>query len=232
MGGLVKRLLILWCFLHGSLASAEPMSMDFDVRFGGVKIGEMTVRGDETAEKYSAEGILRTTGLAGAVYNIEYRYSANGHVTGDRFLPDKFTALNRESGRVNSQIITYRSDKINSVQFWPEAQVGDDVIGQKGTLDPMTLIYVLMRPMDAQKPCGLVADLHDGKNRFRVTSTLAARSSTGGVTCDIAYTHKGKETGGLSPSGVVFEPNAKGEMVIDWFAAKTNIGILRIIRKK
>lgn len=225
---LIAAILMMWAPV---LASAETLRYHFDVRLGIGKIGEMQVLVENTGTAYSALGSLYTTGLVGAFYNARYDSYAEGRVTAKGLRPVRFTSTANEQGNITTSEITYSGNRVVSVEFSSSQQIHADATSQKNTIDPMSLIYQLVRPVSAQEVCTGSYDLFDGIKRMTVSYTNLKRYNDERVECDVSYSGTGQK-GGVSPSAVVFTPGDDGQMYIDRFIASTSIGNLAVSLRK
>jgi len=208
----------------GSSAAAESFNYLFNIRLGAVKIGEMRVKANNGGRQYSASGSLYTTGLTGALYDVRFDSDVAGTVASNgQYLPVAFSSKSREGGKTVRAEMHYSGDRVSSVSFSPSKNVPADATSQRDTVDPMTLIYLLIRPVPMANICGGSYDLFDGKNRLHVTYTNPRKFSDGRVECTVSYSGK---TGGIVPAEVVFVPGDNGWMYIRQFSAKTKLGML------
>ena len=203
--------------------AAESFNYLFSIRLGIAKIGEMRIKGNDEGGRYETSGKLYTTGMAGALYDVEYTYAAEGISSNPwRLMPKLFTARIMEGGKERTEEIRYSGDRIVSIDGKPPSEKR----GVRGSVDPMTLIYILVRPVSAASVCGGAFVMFDGQTRFDVRFVNARRYNDGRVTCDVKY---GENTGGrgVAVSGVTYEPGDDGRMYIRNFAAETSIGTLK-----
>lgn len=208
----------------GSSAAAESFNYLFNIRLGAVKIGEMRVKANNGGGQYTASGSLYTTGLTGALYDVRFDSNVAGTVASNgQYLPVSYTSKSREGGETERAEMHYSGDRVSSVSFSPSKTVPSDATSQRDSVDPMTLIYLLIRPVPMANICGGSYDLFDGKERLHVTYTNPRKFSDGRVACTVAYSGK---AGGIVPAEVIFVPGDNGWMHIRQFSAKTNLGML------
>ena len=204
---------------------AESFDYRFDVRLGIAKIGQMEVRANDNASSYSTSARLYTTGVIGAVHSLNYVYQADGKIGAHGvLLPTHHVSTNTENRKTTQLEIRYSGNRVASVLYSPEKEAPDGVTGYKLTVDPMTLIYFLLRPRSPAKTCTGAVELFDGQNRIDVTFTNVEGSPNGQIKCDISY--DGEKGKGIALSSLVFVPDSNGLMRIKEFAAETNIGTL------
>lgn len=228
MFGNVKSAILAAVILGGSMVPASAASLDylFNIRLGVAKIGEMRVKSTDASGQYSASGALYTTGIAGALYDVRFDSAVSGTVASSgQYLPVSYTSESYEDGKTTSAAISYSGPKVANVSYTPSKPVSAGAVGQADTIDPMTLIYLLIRPVSMDHICGGAYDLFDGGTRLRVTYTNPRKYNDGRVECSVAY-DGGAKAGGIVPTSVIFKPGSDGMMHIRQFSAQTNLGVL------
>ncbi len=207
---------------------AQSFDYRFDVRLGMAKIGEMQVAANSNGKSYSVATALYTTGLVGALYDVRYDQTAVGRIgVGGVLVPVKHTATSSEKGTVSQLEILFSGDRVSSVRFDPERNVPAEVTTYRRTVDPMSLMYFLLRPVSSTKVCSGEVDLFDGRDRSSVKFTDIKRYNDGRVECNISYSGNGGK-GGIALSALVFEPDNNALMRIRKFEAHTSLGTLTI----
>lgn len=205
--------------------AAESLNYLFSIRLGAVKIGEMRVKANDNGSRYSAAGSLYTTGVAGALYNVRFDSDVSGTVAGNgQYLPVSYSSKSFEDDKTSTSNITYSNDRVSAVSHNPSKSVPASATSERDTVDPMTLIYLLLRPVSREHICGGSYDLFDGDTRLHVTYTNPRQYTDGRIECTISYSGGGG--GGIVPSSVVFAKGEDGRMHITRFSARTNIGAL------
>ena len=211
-----------------AMTLAESFDYRFDVRLGLVKIGEMQVAANNDGKSYSVAAALYTTGLVGAIYDVRYEQSTMGRIgVAGALVPVQHTSTSDEKGNVSRLEILYSGDRVSSVAFDPAKSIPAEVTTYRHTVDPMSLMYLLLRPVSSAKVCSGDVKLFDGRNLSAVEFTDIKRYNSGRVECNISYTGDGGK-GGIALSALVFEPDNNGLMRIRKFEAHTNIGTLTI----
>lgn len=210
-------------------AAAESLNYLFSISLGVAKIGEMRVRADVNGGQYSTSGSLKSTGIAGALYDVSYEHASAGTYANEwQFNPSRYSSTAVESGETEHTQITYAGNRVSGVTFDPTRDVPASATGQTNTIDPMTLIYLLLRPVSPDHICGGNYTLFDGRNRRQVTYTNPRRFNDGRVECSVSY---GGGSSGLALTGVTFVPGNDGMMHISRFSANTNAGTLTAKRR-
>ncbi len=214
-----------------STVIAESFDYRFDVRLGLAKIGEMQVKANNDGKSYSVATVLYTTGLVGALYDVRYDQASIGRIgVGGALVPVRHTATNDERGTISKLEILFSGDRVSSVTFDPVKTVPAEVTTFRHTVDPMSLMYFLLRPASVAKVCTGEVELFDGRSRSNVKFTDIKRYNDGRVECSILYSGNGGNGGkvGIALSSLVFMPDNNGLMQIQNFEANTSIGTLKI----
>ena len=211
-----------------AMTLAESFDYRFDVRLGLGKIGEMQVAANNDGNSYSVATALYTTGLVGAVYDVRYNQTATGRIgAGGVLVPMRHTSVSDEQGKVSRLEILFSGNRVSRVAFDPAKDVPAAVTTYRNTVDPMSLMYLLLRPLSSAKVCTGEVELFDGRKRSNVAFTDLKRFNDGRVECNISYTDDGGK-GGIAVSALVFQPDNNGMMRIRKFEAHTSIGTVTI----
>lgn len=225
-------LILVWAFGFAIFASfpatAESFDYHFDVRLGVAKIGKMQVAANNDGNSYSAAATLQTTGLIGAIYDVRYEQRASGLVgPNGALLPLRYTSINEVRGSVSGLEILFIGNRVASVSYDPERIVAPEVITFRNTVDPMSLMYFLLRPVRIEDVCTGTVDLFGGRDQSTVRFSYILRYNDGRVKCDIQYLSEDGEAG-IAVSALVFRPDNNGFMRIQSFNAHTGIGTLSV----
>ena len=209
-------------------AMAEKFDYRFDVRLGLAKIGEMQVAASNNGSSYSVGTLLHTTGIVGALYDLRYDQSSSGRVgVGGGLVPVRHTSISDERNEVSKLEILYSGDRVSRVTYDPARSVPVGVTRFRNTVDPGSLMYLLLRPVSSKRVCTGDIDLFDGRNLSAVRFVDVKRYNDGRVECSISYSGEGGKAG-VALSALVFAPDNNGLMRIRQFEAHTSIGTLTI----
>ncbi len=210
-------------------SNAETFDYMFDISLGMAKIGEMRVQADVNEGRYDVSGALKSTGIVGALYDVSYESRARGRNTDHwNFSPHRYNSVSVEGNDTQISNIRYEGNRVSRVVFDPRKRIPDSATSETNTIDPMTLIYLLVRPVSMDHICGGSYILFDGRKHLEVTYTNPRSFSDGRVECAVTY---GGKSSGVALSSVTFEPGDDGLMHISRFAANTNIGTLTARRR-
>ncbi|OUS04503.1 hypothetical protein A9Q96_16340 [Rhodobacterales bacterium 52_120_T64] len=219
---------VIFAALVPTMTLAESFDYRFDVLLGLAKIGEMQVAANSDGKSYSVATALYTTGLVGAVYDVRYDQSAIGRISaGGALVPIMHIATHDEKGKISRLEILFSGDRVSRVAFDPAKSVPSEVTTYRNTVDPMSLMYFLLRPVGATKVCSGEVVMFDGRKRSTVRFTKIKRYSDGRVECNISYSGNGGR-GGIALSALVFRPDNNDLMRIQKFEAHTSLGTLTI----
>jgi hypothetical protein len=185
-GGLVAT-----CMALTMPGSARAETASFDVYLLGLRAGTLSYVMDKRAERYAVTGEIRSAGVIGAIADFRMNATAKGRLNAAGFRPERYTEKSRENDTRSERVIRYGADgtpRLTSEEkprdYWvPAAR-------QAGTLDPMTMVYELLRDRDGKSPCALDATYGDGARMGRVSSTMQ-NAKGDEVTCSGSYERKG-----------------------------------------
>lgn len=178
-----------------SLAAAPLAQADqtdrivFDVVLRGIPAGRLTINGKITGATYGANGVMETTGLAGAIKKIRYDATVSGGFAAGNFTPTRFEQIAERGDDSSKQTIVYKSGTPVSVSREPARAprpTDVDPAKQAGTIDPLTALYAVLRDVDRDEACKLSVTMFDGTKRSQVALS-APQASGDGVTCAGEY---------------------------------------------
>jgi hypothetical protein len=183
-----RTFLMLLALVAGPLAAAEEhRNMRFDVHLIGVKVAELAVGAAEGGARYSAAARLVTTGLARALKDLRADVAVTGRMSGGALAPLRYREEIDNGRRVSRLQVQYAGGR-------PVAVSGDsgsdapaaDKAALSGALDPMTVLYTLLRDQPAASLCTLDAPVFDGHRHAHIDLTRTEQSP-GQVTCSGEY---------------------------------------------
>ena len=168
--------------------SEQKDAIVFDVELKGIRAGRLAINGVSDGARYSANGVLETTGLVGAIRKIRYEAAVYG-AEGSRFTPVKYTEKADTPKRQSTFEMSYKSGTPVKVVQTPERKPrATDVAPstQSGTIDPLTALYAVLRDVDRDQACKFNATMFDGARRTQVALS-APQQSGDGVVCAGEY---------------------------------------------
>lgn len=170
------RALLILPFLV--LATAAPAQVThvgtFDVYLAGLRAGVLGISGIEDGGRYSAAGKLQTSGLLALIREVSYDARSTGRVTSKGYVPSLYQETANTGSRQSQAEMAYVAGTPQLKVYNPPQDRGTDALDpatQKGTLDPMTTIYSLLKDVPRDATCKLDVFMFDGKRRSRVTTS-------------------------------------------------------------
>ena len=162
----------------------------YDVYFGGLRAGELTVAASFGAGDYRADATFRGRGIIGLFMDTELEAETVGRLEAGALVPIRFRSLEREAGREKRRIeVTFTADRPQAVRAappFPKRPWSIDPRQQKGTTDPLSAIIALLLPQSPAEVCGQRLEAFDGRRRFAFDLEPAA-DVRGHVRCDGIY---------------------------------------------
>lgn len=181
------------CLALALLLAASPAAARDEGTFGivlrGIKAGELKFAGRVENGRYSASGLLRSTGLLAFVREVSYEAQSQGRVRDGRFIPTRYTENADTGSRQSRAVMSFRNGvpQVKSYEPAREPRPEDvDPATQAGALDPMTAIYAVLRDVPRDEACKLNVRMFDGRRASRVGMTPRSASAER-IVCDGAY---------------------------------------------
>ncbi len=160
----------LW--LAASVADAQTThSGTFDVHLAGLRAGVLGFSGVEDGGRYTARSLLRNSGLLALVREVSYEGFSTGRVTAEGYVPARYEEVTNTGKRVSEASMDYVNGVPQLKVYKPPQDRGKDALDpstQRGTLDPMTAIYALLKDVPGSEVCTLNVFMFDGKRRSQV----------------------------------------------------------------
>ncbi|WP_372571747.1 DUF3108 domain-containing protein [Ruegeria jejuensis] len=174
--------LLLLC-LPG-LVAAQQTEGQYDVRALGAKVGDMALTGAVNGSRYAVASRFETTGLVNALSGVAFQLESKGRVQGNIFEPSSYVEEMNTGRRQSKERLTYSGGVARSDDADPGPKSDHAVTDaeQKGALDPLTALFVVMRDQPAEGLCDLTQRVFDGK---RLTELAMLRRTEAGplITC-------------------------------------------------
>ncbi|MEM8581651.1 MAG: DUF3108 domain-containing protein [Pseudomonadota bacterium] len=172
-------------------AIAQAESAAFDVTLRGITAAKVRFAANVESNEYAVTGILRPTGLVGAVVDAGYEATSVGRFqSSGGFRPYSFTERRTEDGALSTAEMRYRRGIPQIKTYNPPRDVDPfavDPSGQGGTVDPMTAIWAALRDRPRDLLCDLDVIVFDGKRRSGVRLANPALQNDGTITCAGEY---------------------------------------------
>ncbi len=215
----------------------------FDVRVLGIPVGQVVMSGRIDGAGYRVAAHFATSGVARLYRDAGFDMRARGRHRGQGFEPREYAEQVNTGKRISSARMRYA----NGVPVSVEGKVEDgevaplDPAGQGGTVDPLTVMFMLLRDQPADGLCGIAQPVFDGARRTRID--LNARRvddgtvTAGTVTCTgqfrrvDGYPAEELRTRGQIPISVTYRPGADGLMRAESMQLRSTYGRIALIRQ-
>lgn len=204
----IRSALAVLALLLGPMpAAAQSMDAQYAVSLRGVPVGSIAMRGRDSGSGYSISAAARASGLVGALVAYAYDATAEGSITGGQHVSSRYEEQEDDDGERTSTVTLYRAGTPVSVTFTPPRAPEPwdiDPTAQRGVVDPLTALYLVLRPVDPARACNATFDTFDGRHVARLSLGAAQAEPDGGVTCTGEY----RRLRGYSPEDLEKRPNA------------------------
>ena len=159
---------------------------------GGVAAGTLAMTASENGGRYEVRGEARSRGLVGAFAPLTVQAAANGRVSGNDYRPNGYTERVEGRDGTKRKRIAYRGGVPAVTEEPPDDDRKSwyaDAAGQGGTLDPVTIVWGLLRDRPPALACRLDAASYDGQRRSRIRLS-ESRAEGDRLTCSGRYTRE------------------------------------------
>lgn len=151
--------------------SALAEEASFDVRLAGLKGGVLAYSATESGGSYKAQGSAQATGLAGQVFTAKVDVAANGGVRGNRYAPRGYVEHSQTKRGVRKARFTYKNGVPDVKKDPPDTNrqpYHANPVQQKGTVDPLTAAFAILRDRSDALVCDLDIQPYDGRERTHI----------------------------------------------------------------
>ncbi len=161
----------------------------FDVVFRGIVAGRATWRANEAPGAYAVSALLQSTGLLRLVADIRYVAEVTGVRSGDRFSPSRYREEANTGQRKQAAVMAFRRgvpvvEKVEPPQ--PPGPNDLDPAKERGVVDPLTALYLVLRDVPKDRACTARAVIFDGRRRSQVALSRP-QASGDRITCAGEY---------------------------------------------
>ena len=206
MGPLIVGLALTFASGSGALARDIKTSAQFDVSVGVIRAGVFWLEGSTSRRAYTVSGGFQTSGLIGGVTNVEIALSARGAIRNGSFQPSSYredVSVGRRSGAITMEYETGTPTVAGQKYRDDDERTPVDPATQKGTLDPLTATFALLRRQPLNGACRLDRFQFDGERRTRIVMTTLTQDGEAWVCTGQFLRLEGYSARDLRRSGVV-----------------------------
>ncbi len=183
----IKYLSFLFAICLALPAAAEQGR--FSVSVAGFGAGTIAFSGSESGGRYKANGQVASTGLARGLYPADITVAVNGRVSGNSYAPGTYSEKTVKKGKTKTGTFRYSGGTPRVTKNPPDRNRKSyhaDPSGQKGTVDPMTAAFAILRDRPAELACNLDLFPYDGRERTRIRMNGGTRKGDT-LTCPGTY---------------------------------------------
>ena len=152
--------------------SAGSETGTFDVILRGFRAATLKYAARLEGDRYAVTGQIAPSGLIGAIADVSYKASSQGRVRGDKYQPVSFVEARKSTKSLSTGTMGFRGGVPQVKKYDPRLSADPNAVEprtQKGTVDPMTVIFASLRDQPREKACALNMSVFDGKRRSQVT---------------------------------------------------------------
>ena len=160
--------MILIIFMSLKPLFAGSNQHNFNIYVSGLKIGELTFAVNTKGSNYAVRGIIKATGLFGAIAKFHLDATAFGKVHEGSYHTQKYSEIANKGKRVSTKKMIFKNGIPNLTYSEPLKDYWAKPSEQQGTVDPMTAIMVLLSDKSKEPKCGLAMNVYDGVRRFSI----------------------------------------------------------------
>ncbi|MCK0167925.1 DUF3108 domain-containing protein [Jannaschia sp. S6380] len=213
-------LLLLTCL---PAAAATTLDARFDLSLRGVTGGQIAIRAEETGGTYAVTARASATGLVGRLVRYGYEGQAEGRV-GRTHRPTRYSEVEMDDGERTVATTRFQGNRPIDVTFDPPRTARDhdiDPTAQSGVIDPLSALYLIMRPTLPTGACGQRHSLFDGRHVSRLSLGPARTDADGTIRCDGEY----RRLRGYAPEKMAERP----VVPLQFAYAPTGAGLVEIV---
>ena len=167
-----QKLFVVSCIyvllVSANTLCAKTERYSFDVSLWGIKVGELVYSIKQTSDDYDISGVLKSKGLARVVTKYKFVAQTQGKVSNSKYYPTSYSEKSDTGRRKEQKSIIYQEmiPKLTSAKapkpHWAKPK------SQKGTVDPMTAIHLIMGDRIEKTLCKQKFNLFDGARRIEI----------------------------------------------------------------
>ena len=142
----------------------------FDLQIRGITAGVLAFSGTNDGKTYGVAGQLESTGLAAFLRKVRFDAKASGRISKGVWLPGRYDEQADTGKRQSQSRLEYKGGIPR--ELLKESRVGNpnyvDPATQKGTVDPLTALYAMLRDVPVAEACKLKLFMFDGARRSQI----------------------------------------------------------------
>ncbi len=213
--------------------AARAQDATFDVTLAGVRVAEMTIDSMVGDGRYAVVVMIRSDGLAGVVRRIRFESRAEGRITRDGLVPDRYSDR-ADTGRRQSQVeMVYDAGVPSVLTYTSPRPDGSDLVDpatQGGTLDPASALFAGLRDRPTGQGCDVAFAVFDGRRRAAYAASGDGAVCTATYRRVAGYTPEEMAERSRFPLELVYAPKGDAMQVVE-ASVQTIYGKVRLKRR-
>ncbi|WP_281967549.1 DUF3108 domain-containing protein [Roseovarius nanhaiticus] len=170
---------------------AEDSNVTYDVRLLGLPVGKMKFAARERGDAYAVTGLFSASGI-GRIADAGFRLSATGRIRNGALAPRRYDEKIDTGSRSSTAQLSYEGGvpRLTGGSVMAEVAADPGALNpaqQRGTVDPLTALWGVLRDRPAAGICRYDVVIFDGQRRSRLAMTGGGMTGSG-ATCTGAYT--------------------------------------------
>ena len=136
----------VFLFLFGCPVFGAEIKKSYDVKVGGIKIGELNWEINIGSDEYSNKLSLKNKGFLSAIYRFKGEYFSEGLINKKRLMPKKYKHFWQTKKTIKNMELRFGEDKLISLKQKPaeEETIRLNVFDVQYTNDPLTAFQKIM----------------------------------------------------------------------------------------
>jgi hypothetical protein len=173
--GLREIVLAVWL---AGVGAAGAESFDYDLTYGPLRVGRMTLQAEQDAARYKARLVIRSAGLAGVVRAVRFEGEAVGDA-GPTLRPASYGEQADTGRRVSQARLRWQAGGVRVLAYHADpAEEVAPATAPDGALDPASALLLALSGVQ----CGQAFQVFDGQ-RLSAVMLEAGQPGPEGVAC-------------------------------------------------
>ena len=163
----------------------------FDVFLLGIKAGELRYHKSVKGKTYSAEAVLKTTGLVALLAPYIFQAKVTGQRLKSFYFPKSYVEKSNIGKRITNKEMRYKNQRPTLLTAGERKKYWLKPADQKGTLDPLSALLALLDDAVSFQLCKADLPIFDGERRVLLSLEGPTKLREGGLACKGMYTRLG-----------------------------------------
>ena len=163
----------------------------FDVFLLGIKAGELRYHKSVKGRTYSAEAVLKTTGLVALLAPYIFQAKVTGQRLKSLYFPKNYVETSNTGRRITNKEMRYKNQRPTLLTAGERKNYWLKPADQKGTLDPLSALLALLDGAAGFQLCKADLPIFDGERRVSLSLSGPKKLREGEWVCHGIYTRLG-----------------------------------------